>query len=97
MITVPTAAQPEEEHQADGSDCMGPTDPFCPLNPLWPGGPASNPADCYTCEYIPQGPQGQSSYFFCLRESNPTCCGTYIKNCRWGTYNCYFDGYCVFA
>lgn len=97
LIAAPAQAL-EEEHQDDGSDCMGPTDPFCPLDPGAGSGGGSGSTGCYTCAYIPVSPTGDPAYYACIQEPNPTCCSTsYLKNCRWGTYTCYWDGYCVFA
>lgn len=87
---VSLEAQPQEEHQTDyPAECLADWDPFCPLRP-WGTGHAHN-VGCFECSYIPEGPNGEPSYYICLDDGgsgDPGSCTNYWWGCDMGGSVC---------
>ena len=81
-----------QQHQTEyPSECLADWDPFCPLRPGGTG--YTYYIGCFTCFWIPEGPEGQPSYYVCLNEGGvgkPSRCTNY----SWG---CVMGGLCVLA
>lgn len=79
-------AQPQQEHQTEyPSDCLVDWDPFCPIRPVGSGYAYS--VGCYTCFWVPQGPNGEPAYHMCLNEGGagkPSKCTNYSWGCQMG-------------
>lgn len=83
-------AQPQEEHQTDyPSDCLADWDPFCPVRP--PGSGHAYPVGCFDCAWIPEGPNGEPSYYVCIDEGSPGkpgACTNYSWGCEMSSQVC---------
>lgn len=80
-------AQPQEEHDEEPpSDCLADWDPFCP--PRSPSDGYAYTSGCFDCDYIPEGPNGEPSYYVCsdvgVRNGGPSRCTNYSWGCEMG-------------
>lgn len=95
VLATAAHAQLEERHRDEPpppEGCLGSNDPWC--NPS--GGSDDTPdVRCHVCEYIPEGPEGESDYWTCAYDDS--CCDTQLRECLDGLYYCYYDGYCVYT
>lgn len=88
----------QEEHQDDGSsDCIATWDPFCPRGtPTEGGGGGGDTSYCDTCEWIPEGPDGEPARFVCA-PNTAGCCEGALAGCEALANGCAHDGYCSWA
>lgn len=79
-------AQLEEMQQPDyPAECLADWDPFCPLRPAGTG--YAHYMGCFTCFWIPTGPEGEGSYYECLDNGgpgDPSRCTNYTWGCDMG-------------
>lgn len=97
LLTTSAFAQ-EEEHQDGGpGDCIATWDPFCPRGtPSGGEGGGGGTNICSTCEWIPEGPNGQPAEWICAVSNGP-CCESTLAYCEPLVNGCHHNGYCVWA
>lgn len=85
--------QEEEQPAPPPAGCLGSNDPWC--EGAGGGDDGGFDYDCSTCEWIPEGPNGEPSFYACVVDNG--CCNSELRECRDGLYTCYYDGYCVYT